>query len=562
VEYHITIRQITLFQIIEIIIFAHKMLKKNLTMDRKRIILKVMFLVMVLGFLAYCNTNDKSNQSMNIKNKELVKTENEDKANNYSSKLIANKQFLESEKEKIIKTIRKRYYSLTKENLDSEISENYEAGIKRKVVVSYDFDLDIKKIVVEFDEGNKTNLREYCYENNSLYFVFGKIQNAENINGKIVNRFIENRFYLNENVLVQTINKEYLIYERESKPKEKKELDSDNSSLPELFDDAYNLLFKLKNAVANRGFTKTIKKDDYLFPSFAIIHHGYLVLDDCFDYELEGKPYIPKGGGMAMCDINHESVPSYYKNLVNKKFMVFDKNNNNIEVKLLSFHVLVDFTPHFGEIQQWNSSEISDEEIANEIFYGDRGPTLLVAEIDKELDYKAEYAWAQLTALSKDDNVGSANDEFLFIAEESVYSSSEFKSIEQEYLDYQKNSSDYDFPDRWEDYAEFAWADYGTDKINITFYKAESGEPCGQESFEASISSLFIAKEKNNIKENDVIEISNEFGIPLCAFDLENDGYPEFLFRHGIEGYRVVKYTDGELITIWEIEIPFYDCPC
>ena len=306
--------------------------------------------------------------------------------------------------------------------------------------------------------------------------------------------------------------------------------------------------------ISNKQFTAT--EGGFLFPSFAIVHKGYLVLDDCFGYELEGEPYRPRHG-MAMCDIDIESIPPVYRNLINKTFTVSGGNAFTTEVELLSYHVLIDYTPHFGELQEWGNSELTDDEIASKIFDDGKGARLLVATVNRKLDY--EYNWAQLEALSNN-NVQKASGEFVSIVQESIYTSSEFKSIQQGYENYIKDDPD-NYPGSWENYARADWRDYSTSKINIAFYHGASKESYHSDNFEAILSKVFIAPAKENISAGDVFEISNNYGIPEDAFDIDNDGYPEFLFVDGQLGYHFVKYVEGDLTTIWSIEIPFYDCP-
>ena len=82
------------------------------------------------------------------------------------------------------------------------------------------------------------------------------------------------------------------------------------------------------------------------------------------------------------------------------------------------------------------------------------------------------------------------------------------------------------------------------------------------ESYDAEISTLFVAEKKTNIKNSDINEMLNDYGIPIASFDYDNDGYPEFIFLDFPTHYKVVKYNDGEFIVIQELVIPYYDCPC
>ncbi len=297
-----------------------------------------------------------------------------------------------------------------------------------------------------------------------------------------------------------------------------------------------------------------------------IIYDDYIVPDADFDYELEGEPYKPKGG-LAMCDIKEESIPDKYKELINKTFTIYGKNNQTTQVKILSYHVLADYTPHFGEYQQWEAEGLSDKEITRNVFSGGQAAEFIVAKIDKKLDYSLSYSWARLASLPE---VGfpnnSCDDAFETNTKNNVHNSMEYSTVEDGYRDYVKNAeseeSEEDFSENWEDYAYYSWYYCQTDKVNVAFFYSYSGEPCGMESYEAEVSAVFTAEKTTKKGNFDINEMLNEYGIPIASLDYDNDGYPEFVFLNSPTHYRVVKYINGELIEIQELIIPYFDCPC
>ena len=123
-----------------------------------------------------------------------------------------------------------------------------------------------------------------------------------------------------------------------------------------------------------------------------------------------------------------------------------------------------------------------------------------------------------------------------------------------------KTSEEEDMPETWDQYAEYQWEDWGSDKANIAFFQAQSGEPCGMESYHAKISSIFITTKKSNITKEDITTIPNDYGIPVATIE-SNEG-PLFIFTDYLTYYKVILFINGNLIVVQELEIPYYDCPC
>jgi hypothetical protein len=252
--------------------------------------------------------------------------------------------------------------------------------------------------------------------------------------------------------------------------------------------------------------------------------------------------------------------------MVGQTFDIYDVLEKIDEVKITKYLLMVKYTPHFGEIQSWKEEEISEKEYARSLFDNNTDIITLVAEVQGNASDGA--VWARLNSLPKPTlfNPDGADDAFMVNTEKLFLSTKEVKTEIQGYKDYCKENNFNDLPSTWLEYATQNSYSISTPKLNLSIFILASGEPCGQESYQAVVSKIYIIDNELHANTSKPVEMPYSYDftveIPKAAFDLNNDGYPELIFNNSYGRSVLYIYLNGEFIPSCNFNIQYRDCPC
>lgn len=459
-----------------------------------------------------------------------------------------------------IASIRELYYtSANNPKLDSLIYYEKET----KVTLYYDANLNLDRIIIDHKTDTQKLHKEFCYTNEGwLYFMFDKVQTiAPSQHSVSESKFAENRFYFYKEWLIKDIMKEYSTVDGKKKANSITQKRGDSLVLAEQYNNAYSILSKAKAYIKAKGYTKKITASNAVFPNFALVYNDFLVPVVDFDYKQKGKPYTKKG--CYISDIEEESIPDSFKALLGQKFALYNQEAKINEVTLTGFHIMASYVPHFGETQQEMNEDISEQKLAARKFSDERANKFLVASFEGANTSRCYRAG--LASLEHDGFVSNLKTEAQDLVKELVYKSKEYVAIENKYAEYKNKpeEGDENVKNTWKEYAHNYFYNASTEKINIVFYKANSGDGCGAPGFYENMSTCYYTEKTGDLQHSDFIEIPNNYGIPVLSFDSDNDGFPEFLFINSYEtDYTVVEFQNGEFSPMLSLVIPFFDCPC
>jgi len=463
-------------------------------------------------------------------------------------------------REEAILRIRNLYYAIPKQNLEKkEYKETIAEG--SKTITYYFSPTAIKKIAVEVHNKNETIIKEFCYVQNQLYFIYQtrKSQSQETQHSKL----LEMRFYLENNLLLKSIIKQSLLL-KEAKAKE------DTLKSEEYYAELNNLMSESNLLIGNTRDIELVYPEYEIgqFPSFGFVTDGMIVVEQGVDYKLKGEPYAiaDQMHGLAFCEVDLVDLPGKYADMIEQTFDIYNNSEKIEEVKITGFLLMVNYTPHFGEIQSWQDEKISQTDYARSLFENNKDIITLVAEVEGGTSNDA--VWARLNSLSKPllFSPADVNDDFAKNTEKLFLSTKEVKTEMQGYKDYCKENSFNDLPSNWLGYAAHFNYSISAPKMNLSILVLASGEPCGQESYQAVVSKIYFTDFELHANINKAVEMPYSFDfttdIPKTGFDLNNDGYPELLFNN-IYGRSVLYiYLNGEFIPSCNFNIPYRDCPC
>lgn len=459
-----------------------------------------------------------------------------------------------------VASIRELYYtSANNPKLDSLSYYDKES----KITLFYDANLNLDRIIIDRKTNTKKVHKEFCYTNEGwLYFMFDKEQTiVPSQNSMPESKFAENRFYFYKDWLIKDIMKEYSTVGGKKKVNSIHKKRGDTLVLAEQYNNAYSILNKAKAYIKAKGYTKKFVPTNAVFPNFALVYKDFLVPVADFDYKQKGKPYYKNGH--YICDVEEGSIPDNFKALLGQKFALYNQESKTTEVTLEGFHIMASYVPHFGETQREMEEGISEEKLAIRKFNDERANKFLVASFEGSNNSRCYRAG--LASLEHNGFVSNLQTEARDLVTELVYKTKEFVAIENEYSEYKNKpeEGDQNIKNTWKEYAHNYFYNASTEKVNIVFYKANSGDGCGAPGFYAGMSTCYYTEKTGDLQHSDFIEIPNSYGIPVLSFDSDNDGFPEFLFINGYEtDYTVVEFQDGKFTPMLSLVIPFFDCPC
>jgi len=309
---------------------------------------------------------------------------------------------------------------------------------------------------------------------------------------------------------------------------------------------------------------------DTTFRSFAFIAEDkYIIISAFADTNwVSGKPHSPasSNGGVysALTDVNLDSLPSTYADLINKKFRVWSSAGDTYLVKITGLKLYSAFIPHFGQVQMWNGTNgeeglpFTKEQQAGDIW--NSAALYLVAEFDPGNAVLSDLFFAVpedkpepvlFSQDSKEITEAAYNKISLLLNKDEDYS-----GIQQEYTEKseRKDAQWWKDTESNEGFTVFNLSN----KESYATLNHSCGNPCGGDFYFERFSIWRLLK---NSPAQLLYMTESSFGT-ILSLDLDGDKTPEFLIDDGFGNRFLLKKENKEWTRIYSWNIPYQDCPC
>ncbi|MBK8805488.1 MAG: hypothetical protein IPO21_02080 [Bacteroidales bacterium] len=526
-----------------------------------------MILVFVLFSYASCSSNTNENKNHVVINvqkpqaSEISTTEVQTEKNKMTiPDLILTHQYSDDLTASYINAIKEKYAKIQALEINpvSVIVENNEdCTIENRYYYNIQNELVKITVRVEKSKNESSEIREYYFENNSLFFLFIKQSTQD-----IYTFESEYRYYIHENSLLNSLKKEWNSNMDVPSIDEIENQTTDSKNASKYYEEALNL----QNSADANALAISINDNYFVsFPHFAFIYENKYLLIKPYDNEaLIGEPYdVSPGTGTS--DVDMEALPFFYKNLIGKEFDIFDEKHGRTTVRIKSFNVILAFTPHSSERQRFNDEDNEESNNPIEMFQSSNNK-FLVASFEFE-ETSTDFIWGRLSSLPEVTAIFKSDSDIHNEYYKEILASDNYTKIQDDYNtylqdEYKEEGEKNSFPEKWFDYARSEDAFYSTSKVTASFIYIESGEPCGEPSFGGEIKESLIKYKDDTYTLSEIISIEGQYLIPIQAIDINNDDIPEFIFKDWRTGTKIIIYYYENNYHEYGNYIPNHDCGC